>query len=179
MQFFKGDEKEMKIYNAGKGVFDQTDLQKNLFFDGAYETYALGDMLYDSGRTPLSNAIPKDVFRSAFKEVFDSFLAAGTFENYLTVFRKIFGDDVVVDFDVPAPGKLTIDIEAAGVELSKFIARYIEDNEYINDYVVDDVGDNIVFQTVKGFTNQYDLEQMLKEMVPDGIYTDINLDLGA
>ena len=179
MQYFKGDEQEIKIYESAKVAIDQISLQKDLFFEGAYETGPLGDMIYDSSLSPLSNAIPQEIFRDAFKEIFDSFLAAGTFENYLTVFRKIFGETVSVVFNVPDPGKLGIAIEADGVELSKFIARYIEDNEYIFDYIVDDVGDNIVFQTIKGFQTQYELEQMLFEMVPDGIYTTISLDLGA
>lgn len=179
MQYFKGDATEIKYAEAFRPIVEQIDLQKKTFFDEAYEAAPLGDILYDTNRAPLSNAIPREIFRDAFKEIFDSFLAAGTFENYLTVFRKIFGDTVVVEFTVPASGRLQIAIEAAGVELSKFIARHIEDNEYVFDYVVDDVGDNIVFQTIKGFQTQYELEQMLFEMVPDGVFTEISLDLGA
>jgi hypothetical protein len=85
----------------------------------------------------------------------------------------------MVDFTVPAPGKLNIDIEAAGVELADFISRYIEDNTYLFDEVIDDEGDNIVFQSVKGFQSQYELEQMLFEMVPAGIFTTISLTIGA
>jgi hypothetical protein len=179
MQYFKGDETELKYFNSAAPIHNQIGLQKDLFFAGAYQAAPLGDVIYDSGRSPLSNAIPKEIFRSAFKEIFDAFVAAGTFESYITVFKKIFGDDVVVEFTVPAAGKLTINIEAAGVELTDFIARYIEDNDYVFDEVVDDDDDNIAFQTVKGFTSQYDLEQMLKEMIPGGIFPTISLTLGA
>ncbi len=176
-QYFKGDDTEIKMYTAGKFATDAVGIQLDLFEDGAYDTYALGDLIFDNDLSPLANAIPRLIFREAFKEIFDAFVAVGSFEAYLTVFRKIFGDDVEVTFTVPAAGKLNIDIVATGVELSDFITRYIENNEYVIDEIIDEEGDNIAFQGLKGFQSQYELEQMLFEMVPAGIYTTITLDI--
>lgn len=178
MQFFKGDAKEKKYYNSAAPVAQALALQKDLFQEDAYNGAGLGDLIYQTERSPLTNAITQEIFRISFKEIFEAFVAVGTFESYITVFKKIFGDDVVITFTVPAPGKLGIDIEAAGVELSEFVSRYIEDNAYLFDFIVDEDGDNIVFQTVKGFQSQYELEQMLFEMVPAGIFTTISLTLG-
>jgi len=177
-QYFKGDATELKYYNSAAPVLDLLSAEKDDFFADAYECFILGEVLYDNALSPLSNAISRDIFRTSFSTIFDSFLVAGSFESYLTVFQNIFGSDVEVTFTVPAPGKLEIDIVAAGVELSPFVARYIEDNAYVFDNVVDDEGDQIVFQTVKGFESQYELEQMLFEMVPTGIYTVISLTVG-
>jgi hypothetical protein len=80
---------------------------------------------------------------------------------------------------VPAPGKLNIDIVAAGTALYDFIARIIVENEYQFDTIIDDEDDTIVFQAIKGFESQYELEQMLFEMVPAGIYTEITLTIGS
>lgn len=178
MQFFKGDATELKYYDCGKEIMDQMSFQKDLFFDQCYGCFVLGELLYDNDLSPLANAIPRDIFRSSFETIFEAFISAGTFEGYITVFKKIFGDDVEITFGVPAPGKLTIDIVATGIEVSPFVARRIVSNAYIFDQIVDDVGDRIMFQTVKGFQSQYDLEQMLFEMVPDGIYTEITLSVG-
>lgn len=178
-QFYKGDERELKFYNSGAGILDDLSFQKDLFFDEAFTTYALGEIIWDSGRSPLANAIPRKIFRESFSAIFDSFLIAGTFESYILVFKKIFGDDVDITFTVPAPGKLNIDIIAAGVEISDFLAREIVDNAYVFYDVVDDEDDEIVFQTVKGFETEYELNQMLFELVPAGIYTNITLTLGA
>lgn len=177
-QFFKGDEKELKFFNAGKTIFENLSVQKDLFFDDAYACFVLGELLYDSARAPLSNAIPREIFRESFSAIFDSFILAGSFESYLTVFRKVFGEDVEVTFTVPAPGKLQIAIVASGVETYDFIARHIVSNAYVFDEVVDDEGDNIVFKSVKGLESEYELEQMLFEMVPAGIYTEISLTIG-
>lgn len=178
-QYFKpNDLTERKFDTAGKPIFDQLATQLDLFLDGAYETAPLGELIFDNLRSPLSNAIPREIFRLAFKEIFDAFVKVGTAEAYLTVFEKIFGSDVAVTFTIPAAGRLQIGIVASGVELVNFITRYIQDNQYILDEMIDDEGDNIVFQSIKGFTSQYDLEQMLFEMVPAGIYTEISLTLG-
>ena len=180
MQKFKNeDATEQKFYESGHVIMGQLSGQKDIFFDEAYSCFVLGEVLYDNEYAPLANAIPRAIYRESFSVIFDAFTVAGSFESYLTVFRNIFGDDVVVDFTVPAPGKLQIDIEAAGVVLSDFISRYIENNAYVFDEVIDYEDDNIVFQTVKGFETEYELEQMLFEMVPAGVYTEISLTVGS
>ncbi len=179
MQYFKGDATEKKYDAAGEPILSAYSGQKDLFFDGAYQAGPLGDLIFDNLRSPLSNAIPRDTFRLAFKEIFEAFVKVGTFEAYLTVFKKIFGDDVEVEFVIPAPGHLQINIEAETVLLCDFLSRYIVDDAYLFDEVIDDPdGDNIAFQSFNGFTSQYDLEQMLFEMVPGGIFTEISLTLG-
>ncbi len=177
MQYFKGDERELKFYEAGAPIHSLIDIQKDLFEVGCYETAPLGDLIYADLRAPLANAINPDVFRASFKELFDSFILAGTFESYISVFKKIFGNDVVIAFAVPGAGQLNIDITATGLEESNFIARYVTGLDYAYDYVVGQDGFNILFETVKGFVSQYELEQMLFEMVPAGIFCDITLSL--
>lgn len=178
MEYFKGDETELKYYNSVKPISDVIDSATDDMYDECYESAPLGEVLFDSGRTPLSNAIKREIFISAFAEIFQAFVKVGTFEAYITVFEKIFGTDVDVQFTVPAAGKLEIDITAEGVELSYFVAREIEDNTYAYNQVITQDGiDSLVFQSIKGFTSEYDLEQMLNEMVPAGVFTTITLTL--
>ena len=180
-QKFKGDDLELKMEACASTLLDALSLQKDLFFEGAYECASLGDVLYESERSPLSNAIIQSIFRISFPEIFEAFTVSGSFESYITVFQKIFGDDVEIEFTVPGPGKLQIEITATGLEESDFVARHISNNTYVFDNVIyyDDDGEgNIEFQTIKGFQTQYELEQMLFELVPDGIYTEITLNLG-
>lgn len=178
MQYFKGDATEIKFDESGKAICEQLSDQKDQFEEGAYNCSPLGDLIFETKRSPLSNAIKKEIFRDAFSEIFSAFVNVGTFEAYIIVFKKIFGDDVDVQFTVPDPGQLNIDINASGIELSDFVSRYIEDNSYLFDEIIDDEGDNLAFQTIKGFETQYELEQMLFEMVPAGIFTQISLTVG-
>ncbi len=178
MQFFKGDATEQKYAAIGDAVLDPASDAKFDFYDGAYACFVLGELLYDTSRAPLANAIDRGIFREVFTELFAAFRVAGTFESYLTVFRNIFGDSVVVTLTVPGPGKLNIDIEAEELDESDLLARYIVASTYFFDEIVDYDGDNIAVQTVKGFQTQYELETMLFEMVPGGIYTVITLTIG-
>lgn len=178
-QYFKGDATELKYYESTTEITQTLGVELTEFFDEAYACFILGELIWDNELSPLSTAIPRDIFRESFSAIFDSFLFTGSFESYMTVFRSIFGEDVEVTFTVPAPGKLNIDIVALNVVLYDFVARYINDDEYILDEIIDDEGDNIAFQSIKGFESQYELERMLFEMVPVGIFTEITLTLGA
>lgn len=178
-QFFKGDEDELKFYNSAAAAFDDISMQKDLFFADCFNCCILGDIIYESGRAPLANAIPQNVFRQSFADIFENFLFAGTLESYMSAFRSIFGDDVDIEFTIVAPGHLKIDIEASGQVLSNIVARSIINNAYNFANVVTRDGYNIVVRTVKGLESQYEVEQMLFEMVPAGIYTEITLTLGG
>lgn len=177
MQYFKGDADELKYDGSIEPICSDLSLQLDAFLEGAYACAPLGDVIFDNRLSPLSNAIQRDIFRIAFSEIFEAFVKVGTAEAYLTVFRKIFGDDVDVQFTIPGPGKLNIEINAAGIELANFMARKIVDNAYVYSEVLTQAGENIQFQTIKGFTSEYELNQMLFEMVPNGIYTVITLTL--
>ncbi len=189
MQKFKGDDLENSFIASGEVIFDQMSMSKDDFFDDCYFAGPLGDLLHDIKRSPLANAIRPDVFRNFFNTIYEEFRHSGSFESYLVVFAKIFGDTVQVTFNAdnlttpdspPGPGKLQINIIADELEEFNFVARHIDNNMYLYEDViwyddVDDPGGNIIFQTVKGFHSQYELEQMLFEMVPDGVFTEITL----
>lgn len=177
-QNYKGDDLESKFEGSASPTLDDISIQLDDMYTDAYNCQAFGDIIYADDRSPLSNAIEQAIFRASFNEVFQNFIVAGSFESYLAVFEKIFGEDADVTFTVPASGKLQIDIVADEVELSPFLARLIEDNQYVYQAVQDHLGADIEFQAIKGFQSQYELEQMLYEMVPDGIYTEISLTLG-
>lgn len=175
-QKFKGDALEDKFYNSAAPVLAGFSSEHDDFFNDAYACFVLGELIYDNELSPLANAIPRDIFRESFAAIYESFRFAGSFESYIEVFKKVFGDDVDVTFTVPAPGKLEIDIIATGIEVTNFVVRRIENNTFVlYQLITQDGADNIVLQSIKGLESQYELEQMLFEMVPAGVYTVITL----
>lgn len=179
MQVFKGDATELKMTASASPVLSNISVSLSEYFDKLYSTVPLGELVYDQMRFPLTNAIKRDIFIGAFAELLQSWSFCGTFESYILVFKKIFGEDVDIDFTVPAPGKLQIDITSAGVQNFDFIARSIVDDAYVYDNVVDDVGDQIVFAAVQGLETESELEKVLFTMVPNGIYTEVSLTIGS
>jgi hypothetical protein len=210
-QFFKGDDIELKYYNAAVNAFIALSSARDDFFNGAFDAGPLGDILFTDMRGPLANAINQDVYRSSFNEIYNQFRYGGNFESYLDVFRKIFGPNVDVQFTVTAPGKLTIAIVANGFDLAQIEleggtydgdtlitqtgsydiilkarkdidaetaeVKFIIDDAYQYYDLVTQEGDILGFQTLKGFKSQYEVEQMLFELVPAGIFVTINLTL--
>ena len=177
MEYFTRLLQDKKVDEAGKPAFDMINFQQDEFYADAYNCYAFGALMYDNARSPLTNAIEREIFLNTFNEIFGAFIQVGTFESYLTVFRKIFGDDVAVEFIVPSAGVLNINIQANSTQLSQAIVRQILDNEYhyFNLQTHDD--DNIKFQTFKGIESQYELELLLNELIPAGIHSVVTLDL--
>jgi len=174
---FKGDEVEENFYQSARQIFQNRYFQTAQLFIGGYEAYPLGDLLYDNNLVPLSRAIKRDIFRESFSSLFDLFLEAGSFEGYFKIFTDIFGDGVDVQFTVPEPGRLQIDIVADSVVFNQFISREVDDNTFVESDMIAQNNDKLVFQNIKGFESEFEVEQMLFEMVPNGIFTEITLTL--
>jgi hypothetical protein len=179
VHYFKGDDTEQKMFLAAEPILKNIMLSLVQAYEEIYVSYPLGQFIYDEKRVPLTNAIRREVFEYSFMKIFEAWAFSGTFESYLTVFKKIFGEDSVIEFTVPGPGKLNIDIEASGVAISPLIAREVIDNAYVLDNIVDDTGDNICVQSVFGIETESELQKMLFSMVPNGIYTEVSLTIGS
>lgn len=175
MQFFKGDELERKFVNSGLPYLNARSNQKTNLFNQAYFCYLLGDVIVEDNLSPLARAIPQEIFRQSFPGIFEAFVLGGTAESYLQVFQFIFGEDANINFTVPGPGQLEIDIVVTGTDIFDLIYREINGDDILIDEIIDDEGDNISVQIFKRFVSQYELEQVLFELVPAGIFTDIDL----
>jgi hypothetical protein len=179
VEYFKGDDNEVKVYEAAKTILDSISFAFDEYYAGVYESGPLGEFLYDEDRVPLTNAVKRDIFITSFVEIFNAWTVCGTFESYITVFKKIFGDDATIEFTVPAAGKLTINITSSGFVTSPLIARRIVSNAYVFDNLVDENGDNVCASTILGIENEYELQKILFTMVPAGIFTTVSLTIGS
>src|SRR5690606_24665272 len=145
--FKYNDQTEQKVLDAVLAILTPILLSKDEFFDEAYESYKLGEVLFDSMRDPMSGVILRENFRRSYFAIHDLFTRPGTFEFYLDVYKRVWGEDVDVEFVVPSPGVLQINIEALASYEEIFAAREIIDSAYVYHDVLDHEGDEIVFQT--------------------------------
>lgn len=176
-KFSQNNAQEDKIIAAGIVAFENMGISLDEFYEDCFEANPLGEVIWNLKASPLANAIDLPIFRRSFNEIFQTFNFAGTFESYISIFKKIFGETTEVTFTVPGPGELDISIEAPGLELFDWASRIIEDDAYVNYTMVDEVGDIIGLQTILGFTTEAELQLMLRELVPAGLYVTITLDL--
>lgn len=171
-QFFDpNSELEKRVFGLLAPKTDQLALDKKEFYEGAYECAVLGDVLYDLDIDPLSGKVSPEVFRMGFYAFHNLYTRPGTFEYYLDVFRAVFGDQVEIEFTIPRPGALYINVQSLDAVLDDFVARRIEDNEYFYDEVVTHDGDNIAFQVTRGIRSQSEIDALMHELSTYGIYT--------
>lgn len=179
-QFFKStDEVERKFYRVAENMIDLLNAQRGLTFGLAYEAEPLGDALWNLKAAPLTRSVKQNIFRQVFNTIFNNFLTAGNPEAYLSIFRQIFGETVDVQFTIINPGHVKIDIVTDSVDISDWQARELDENTFLFFDIVDDVDDEIVFQTLAGFETPREVEVLLFELTPYGIFTEFTLTIDA
>lgn len=176
MQPFKeNNELEARVRGCFEPLLDLIASEYDTFYENAFQAWPLGELLYAEDRSPLVGAVREQTFKESFDSMHQFLARPGTFEFYLQLFQAIWGDDVVVEFTVPNPGVLEINVEALSEVLFDAVARKIVNNAYTVDELVDENGDNIAFVGTKGIQTQQEAEALIAEMSPQGVATSITL----
>jgi hypothetical protein len=166
LQRFKdNDITEAKVIEVAMPTLELIGSNLDDFWQGAFTSYLLGEVLYDLDRDPMSGVISRTIFRQIFPEIHQIFTRPGTFEFYLTIFRAIWGEDVEIEFVVPDEGRLQIN------------ASNLPIDEYVYSELVDHAGDFIMLQDKAGIKNQSELDALINEISPAGIFTETTLTL--
>jgi hypothetical protein len=174
-QNFKGDATELKMRAIAEPLLDLTDLALNSFYQDGFDCSPFLLMLYDEKRMPFSERIPRAAFVDFVKEALKNFPVTGTFESYLFVLRSIFGLASEINFIVPDPGKLEIDIAAISNTEFDFIAREFTGGMFTFFDMVDSEGNILTFRGVPGIDTEYELNLLFSEIMPAGITPTIAL----
>lgn len=169
-RFKENDETEAKVIAVAMPTLNALGVERDDFYDGANTAYGLGGVLYDLDRDPMSGALSRDIYIQAFPAIHQLFKRPGTFEFYLTVFRAIWGDAVEIEFGVPSPGVLTINASVLDLDTFDLIAREIVNNVYTYPEVIDQDGDNIAVVDTIGIKTQSQINALMNEIAPEGIF---------
>lgn len=176
-RFKENDETEAKVIAVVMPTLETLGEGHDDFWEGANTTYLLGDILYDLDRDPMSGVITRELFRMIFPAIHQIFTRPGTFEFYMTIFRAIWGEDVVITFTVPAPGRLQINAANLPIEPFNLLLREVVDDAYVYSPLVDHNGDFIMLQDKAGIKNQAEFDALINEISPAGIFTESSLTL--
>ncbi len=174
-QKFKGDDLELRMEAAASPAFDLCSVALDEFLADGYLASPFLLMLYDEGRMPFSDRVPRDSFVEFFKEALERFPFTGTFEAYIFIIQAIFGSGSGILFDVPAPGKIEMLVNASSSLEFQFIAKEFIDGEYVESLIVDSDDNLLQFSGISGIDSEYELKQLLAELIPAGIFPDITL----
>lgn len=174
-QKFKGDQIELDMESAGSLPFDICSTALDEYFDGCYEASDFLLALYDSGRMPFSDRIPRDSFVAFIKQAIPNFPVTGSFESYIFIIQSIFGAGSGILFDVPAPGKLSLLVNAASsLEFDAEVREFVGTSYEYSDIITSD-GFGLQFRGISGIDSEAKLAQLLAELIPAGVFTNITL----
>lgn len=174
-QKFKGDDTELKMEAAARTAFDVCSVSLDEFNAGAFSAADFLLMLYDEGRAPFSDRVPRDSFVEFMREAIGSFQFTGTFDNYLFIIEAVFGEGSTVLFDVPDPGKIEMLVNASSSYEFTLQVRSFVDGAYQVFDLVDQDGNNIAGSGISGIDSEYKLNLLLSELTPAGISPDVTL----
>lgn len=176
MQKFKpNDPIEQKFIDAVMPILDSIGADFDAFYNGLYTCHLLGDVLYDTGRDPMVGVINRELYRTSFFAIHELFTRPGTFEFYLDVLRAIFGQDTPIEFEIPSPGVLEINVPAARYQTFAILGREIIDGVYhYHPIVSSDTAEEILGQGFIGLYTEQEIQGLINELAPNGIYTVVN-----
>lgn len=176
MQNFKGDALELKMQDCANPAFDSVGSSLDDFYSNGETSAAFYLMLYDEGRMPFSDRIARNVFVDFITKALVNFLFMGTFESFIFILKGIFGEEALILFDVPAPGKLSIAVSSSSEIPFEAIGREVNEGVYSYFNLTTDSGELLVFRGISGIESQYELELLFAEILPAGIFLDISLE---
>lgn len=175
-QNFKGDITELKYQAAGSKPFEITRVSLHEFFVGAFDCDEFLLMLYDSGRMPFSNRVPREAFVNFIRQAIPDFPATGTFEVYIFMIRALFGSTATIQFTVPGPGKLDIEVNAPGSSLVfDWVVKEIVGGATILSQLVTHDDEEFQLNGISGIETEAQLKVLIAELMPAGIYTTLAL----
>ncbi len=174
-QNFKGDPLELKMIAAGQPAFAVCESALDDFNQNSYIAADFLLMLYDSGRMPFSDRVPRESFVTFFRQAIVKFPFTGTFECYIFILTSIFGDGSTILFNIPAAGKLDILVNAASTLSFDFIFREFIGGAYVFSNFTDDDDNPIQARAISGIDSEYRLNLLLDEILPAGVFTDVSL----
>lgn len=170
--FKENDATEAQVAALALPMLDMLGIDRDAFYEGAYRCFKLGEVIYDLGRDPTADVITREVFRTAFFAIHGLFTSPGTYEFYIDLFKAIFGQDAEVMFEIPDPGQLTINVQALDINQFKILARAIIDDVYeYYPLTTNDGSDYIIGQGTVGARTQDEINALIAEIAPSGVYT--------
>ena len=170
MQYFKGDDVEIKLSGSAQAVLENLQTELTAWFNDAYNSAGLGAILYDRNLVPLSQTIARDVFIKNYGEILRRWEYVGSFESYLYVFMQIFGPQTQITFEKLAPGALKIYIVT---DQTGFINWLTQQGQEIRTQS----GQPLMFKQVLGIENFYEVQGVLDSLNPAGIYLEVDFRL--
>lgn len=167
-KFIEGDAEENKFFTVFSEVVNSTMSDIENYYNQAYGSKELGSALYELQRVPIYKVLEKSLFLKAYNKILQGQAYIGTIEGYLTILRAIFGDNAIINLTIVAPLHLKFDITAEVQQFYLWVDNY-------NNEIIDENGDNIVFEEIVALLSSRQLLELLKQTTNAGTFVEFTL----
>lgn len=176
-KFKPNDSVEQLTIDAFSEVADTIEADLDQFYSEAYESFKLGDILFDLKRDYIASVIAKGIYRRAFYKIQELSDKIGTFETYIEIFYALWGTGVDIEFLTPSPGVLNINISNIEVEAVQWVAQAVVGSGFAFDNMVETSTptNNLIFQSTVGINVQEGMNEFIKLISVAGITTTCTL----
>lgn len=174
MENFKGDETELKIQSVADPLLNIVKLGLDDFYANGFRSTPFITMLRDENRIPFSLKIKETFFTAFFLEALENFRFVGSFESYLLILTAAFGAETVINFEVPSPGHLILNVNF-NQQIFELIGREFVDGAYVFYNVASTDSEDITCEGLTGVDTIEELELLFSEITPEGIFLDLHM----
>ena len=170
-EFVIKDDDEQLFWRIYQRLAQQTMIDIRQYFDYAYKSVELGNILYEEQLMPIYKVLEKSLFIRAFSEILEGEKTLGSIEAYLKILYAIFGDEAQITI-TEQPCHLQIDINAP-IRL-----HYLWVTKDGRKIITKD-GKAILFKELLAMVTDRDLLQILKATTKAGTYVEFTLNEGV
>lgn len=169
VQFVDRSEEELKFWRIFEALIEQTKIDIQEYYNKAYESKTLGNILYEQQMMPIYKTLEKSLFIKAFSKIIEGERQIGSIEAYLKILYAIFGTEAQITISKENPLHIKIDI-VAPVQTRHFwkVRKH-------NKIIITKDDKFIVFKQLLARVTNRELLQILKSTTKAGTYIEFTL----
>lgn len=141
MQKMRDDVFENKFINVWLSLWNQTLADLQNYYNLAYESSLMGQIIFDNQLADIAKIISRDLFIKTYWQIFREQTKNGTIDAHLYILYAIFGGDATIVVENPNPLHTIFHIVTNTTSLSQWITSQ-------GDNMVTTSGDYIKFQEI-------------------------------
>lgn len=168
MQKVRADVLENKFINVWLALWNQTLADLQNYYNLAYESSALGAIIFDNQLADIAKVMSRDLFLKTYWQVFQEQTKNGTIDAHLYILYAIFGGDATIVVENPSPLHTIFHIATNAVELNQWTTTS-------GDNMITTDGDYLKFRAVLQELSNAELSALLQATANYGEYLEFDI----
>lgn len=168
-QFVDRSEEELKFWRVFSKIITDTKSDIQNYYETAYQSKTLGNILYDEQLMPIYKVLEKSLFVKAFSQIVEGEKTIGSIGAYLKILYAIFGGTAQIEVSKIDPLHIKIDIQAP------IQVHYFWKVRKHNQIIITKDNKYLVLKQLLARVTDRDLLKLLKSTTKAGTYIEFTL----